>query len=270
VRLGLFQFDVASRKPDENLRRIFDGTRDLDADLLVLPELCTSGYLLSERQASEPAIEVSGRELAPFLELARNLDACVVAGVIEKAEDRLYNSAVVVGPTGSIGVQRKLHITRLERPIFQPGEAIETFTFREVTFGVVTCFDAWFPEVARRLTRNGAQLLCQPAAFGGLRTLDVMKVRSLENGVFSITANRIGSEARDDLRVSFCGRSQVVDCTGEIVAKAEAEQQTLVVDADVRRADVKDSPVCQDLSLEWARYYRDPPRTLPVASPKKV
>jgi predicted amidohydrolase len=270
VKLGLFQFDVASREPDANLRRIFDGTRHLDVDLLVLPELCTSGYLLSETQAAELAIELSGRELAPFLELSRTLDACVVAGVIEKADGRLYNSAVVVGPTGSIAVQRKLHITRLERPLFHAGDVIETFTFREATFGVVTCFDAWFPEVARRLTRNGAQLLCQPAAFGGQRTLDVMKVRSLENGVFSVTANRIGSEARDDLRVSFCGRSQVVDCTGEIIEKADAEQQTLVVDVDVRRADLKDSPVCRDLALEWARYYRDPAQTSPVTPPKKV
>jgi predicted amidohydrolase len=255
MKIGLFQFDVARGQPGENLRRIQAGTSKLDVDLLVLPELCTSGYLLTPERAAELSIEVPGPELAPFLDLARQLRACVVAGVIEKAQGRLFNSAVVVGPDGFIGAQRKLHITKLEQPLFQPGRALETFSFRDTTFGILTCFDAWFPEAARQLTRSGAQLLCQPAAFGGLRTLDIMRVRSLENCVVTITANRIGAESRGDVEASFCGWSQIVDGQGDVIAQAGTGQEAIVVDVDLRSANVKATPMCADLARDWERYY---------------
>jgi predicted amidohydrolase len=255
MKVGLFQFDVVQGQPAENLRRICDGTRQLEVDLLVLPELCSSGYLLTRDRAAALAIELPGPELVPFFDLASRLDACIIAGVIEKADGCLFNSAVVVGPEGWIGSQRKLHITQLEQPLFRPGRALETFCFRKVSFGILTCFDAWFPEAARDLARQGAQLLCQPAAFGGERTLDIMRVRSLENGVFSATANRIGTETRGELEVSFCGKSQVVDCQGDVVAQAGPEPQTLVTDLDLQRANVKAAPMCSDLAREWERYY---------------
>lgn len=255
MKIGLFQFDVVPRNPRENLRRIVHGTRQLDVDLLVLPELCTSGYLLTPVEAAEFAIALPGDQIAPFVDLARQLQACVVAGVIEKDQGGLFNSALVVGPDGWIGSQRKLHITRLEQPLFRPGDALETFSFRGATFGILTCFDAWFPEASRRLTRKGAQLLCQPAAFGSTRTLDIMRIRSLENAVFSVTANRIGDETRDGVDASFCGNSQIVDPSGDVVAQANAEEQAIVVDVDLQRAKVKQAPMCSDLAREWERYY---------------
>jgi len=255
MKIGLFQFDVVRDHPEENLRRMLDGTRSLDIDLLVLPELCTSGYLLTPARAAELAIEVPGPNLAPFLDLARHLRACVVAGVIEKDRGRLFNTAIVLGPDGFIGAQRKLHITTLEQPLFQPGRALETFPFRGMTFGILTCFDAWFPEAARHLTRNGAQLFCQPAAFGGPRTLDIMRVRSLENCVFSITSNRIGTETHDGVEASFCGKSQIVGCQGDVIAQASTGPEAIVVDVDLQRANVKAAPMCADLTREWERYY---------------
>lgn len=72
----------------------------------------------------------------------------------------------------------------------------------------------WFPEACRELTRRGAQLLCQPAAFGGTQTLEIMRVRSMENHLLSVTANRIGRETSGDLTVDFRGESQIVDCHG--------------------------------------------------------
>lgn len=255
MKVGLFQFDVVRDHPGENLRRIFDGTRTLDVDLLVLPELCLSGYLITSERAAALAVEVPGPELAPFLDLARQLGACIVAGVIEKAGGRLHNTAIVVGPDGYVGSQRKLHVTQLEQPLFQPGQTLETFSFRGATFGILTCFDAWFPEAARQLTRDGAELLCQPAAFGGLRTLDIMKVRSLENRVFSVTANRIGTETHGAVEATFCGKSQITDCQGDVIAQAGAGRQGIVLDIDLRRANVKAAPMCADLAQEWERYY---------------
>jgi omega-amidase len=254
VQLGVFQFDVVSCELEENLRRITDGTRQLQVDLLILPELCTSGYLLNREQAERLAIELPGQGIEPFERLAKHLGAWIIAGVIEKSEKALYNTALVVGPNGWLGKQRKLHLTTLEAPLFQRGTELETFALRSDTVGIVTCFDAWFPEACRELSRRGAQLLCQPAAFGGTQTLEIMRVRSMENHVFSATANRIGRETTLDLAVDFRGESQIVDCHGRILAAARNDERAIVVEVDLALANVKANAMCADFSAEWERY----------------
>jgi len=255
MKIGLYQFDVVQHAPQDNLRRILEGTTALDVELLVLPELCTSGYLLSRQDALRHAIALSSDDIAPFVRIARRLDAWVVAAVVERDAQRLYNTSVLVGPRGLVGSQRKVHLTALEHRVFTAGTEFQTFTLGELRLGVVTCFDAWFPEACRQLVRDGAQLLCQPAAFGSKRTLQVMKVRSMENHVFSVTANRLGEEQMGDVHAHFRGESQIVDCDGEILAQAGDEPTALVADLDVTQADAKTNVMCEDLSAEWSRYY---------------
>lgn len=215
MKVGLFQYNVEPKAPEENLRRIAGGTRGLDVELLVLPELCTSGYLLTRQEAEQLAIELPSDGLGPLVGVAQELDAWIVAGIIEREEDRLYNSTVIVGPRGLEGVQRKVHLTSLERRLFSRGDSFRAFALGTLQIGVVTCFDAWFPEASRQLVRNGAQLLCQPAAFGGRRTLEVMRVRSMENHVFSVTANRLGEEQQGDISVHFAARVRSWIATGK-------------------------------------------------------
>jgi omega-amidase len=254
MRVGVFQFDVVPGQPETNLLRIGAGTRDLEVDLLVLPELCTSGYLLNHAQAAQLAIELPGAGVRPFEELAKRLGAWVIAGVIEKFDGALYNSALVVGPDGWLGKQRKLHITTLEAPLFRPGSELHPFELGSDTIGIVTCFDSWFPEATRELCRRGAQLLCQPAAFGGTQTLEIMRVRAIENHVFSVTANRIGRERNANLSVDFLGRSQIVDCDGRLLAAAGSGEQTLVAELDLPSARLKRNAMCADFEAEWRRY----------------
>ncbi len=254
MRLGVFQFDVVPRELEENLRRITEGTRQLQVDLLILPELCTSGYLLNREQAERLAIELPGEGIAPFEQLAKRLSAWVVAGVIEKSGAGLYNTALVVGPNGWVGKQRKLHLTTLEAPLFQRGTELRTFELDSDVLGIVTCFDSWFPEACRDLARRGAQLLCQPAAFGGTQTLEIMRVRSMENHVFSATANRVGTEANAELTAHFRGESQIVDCHGRILAAAGSAEAALVAEVDLASARLKRNAMCADLTKEWGRY----------------
>jgi omega-amidase len=254
MRLGVFQFDVVACELEENVRRITDGTRQLQVDLLILPELCTSGYLLNREQAERLAIELPGEGIEPFEDLAKHLGAWVIAGVIEKSGESLYNTALVVGPNGWVGKQRKIHLTTLESPIFQRGTELETFDMRSNTLGIVTCFDSWFPEACRNLSRRGAQLLCQPAAFGGPQTLEIMRVRSMENHVFSATANRIGRETTADLTVDFRGESQIVDCHGRVLATAGSDEGAIVAEVDLASAKDKSNAMCADFTAEWDRY----------------
>lgn len=254
MRLGILQFDVVPCELQENLRRITDGARQLQVDLLILPELCTSGYLLNREQAERLAIELPGEGITPFERLAKHLGAWVIAGVIEKSDEGLYNTALVVGPNGWVGKQRKLHLTTLEAPLFQRGSELMTFELRSSVIGIVTCFDSWFPEACRDLSRRGAQLLCQPAAFGGTQTLEIMRVRSMENHVFSATANRIGRETTAELAVDFRGESQIVDCHGRILAAAGGDEGVIVAEVDLASANLKANAMCADFTAEWGRY----------------
>jgi omega-amidase len=254
MRLGIFQFDVVPCEPAENLRRMVDGTRQLGVDLLILPELCTSGYLLNRGQAERLAIELPGEGVRPFEQLAQRLNAWVIAGVIEKAGESLYNTALVVGPTGWVGKQRKLHLTTLEAPLFQRGTELRTFELGSDMVGIVTCFDSWFPEACRELCGRGAQLLCQPAAFGGPQTLEIMRVRALENHVFSATANRVGRETTAELTVDFRGESQIVDCNGRVLAAAGTDEGAIVAEVDLASARLKRNAMCADFTAEWKRY----------------
>lgn len=254
MRLGVFQFDVVPLEPQANLRRIRSGTRHLQVELLVLPELCTSGYLLSREQAERLAIELPGEGVEPFEHLAKDLGAWVIAGVIEKSGEALFNTALVVGPDGWMGKQRKLHVTTLESRLFQRGTELETFQVGADTVGIVTCFDSWFPEASRELSRRGAQLLCQPAAFGGPQTLEIMRVRSMENHVFSVTANRIGRETTAELAVDFRGQSQIVDCHGRVLAAAGSGEAAIVAEIDLASAKLKSNAMCRDFTAEWRRY----------------
>jgi omega-amidase len=254
MKLGVFQFDVVPLEYQANLQRITEGTRNLQVDLLILPELCTSGYLLNREQAERLAIQLPGAGIEPFERIAKAMGAWVVAGVIEKSGEALYNTALVVGPHGWVGKQRKLHLTTLEAPLFQRGVELETFQVGPDTIGVVTCFDSWFPEASRELCRRGAQLLCQPAAFGGTQTLEIMRVRSMENHVLSATANRIGRENSSDLAVDFRGESQIVDCHGRVLASAGSYQQVIVAEINLTIAKHKSNAMCADFTNEWARY----------------
>ena len=256
MRLGVFQFDVVPCEPKTNLRRIVEGTSALQLDLLVLPELCTSGYLLTREQANELAIELPSDDVRPFEDLARHLGAWIIAGVIERSEDALYNSALVVGPDGWIGKQRKIHVSKLEAPLFSRGTRLQTFDLGSNTVGIITCFDAWFPEASRELCRRGAQLLCQPAAFGGSQTLEIMRVRAMENHLFAATANRLGREVRSGITAEFRGESQIVDCDGRVLASAGRSEEALVTEVDLSTATLKANAMCADLAEEWRRYSR--------------
>lgn len=254
MKIGLVQWDILSAQPDANVAQVTQMTDALDVHLLILPELCTSGYLLSKDQLRALAITIPGPGLESFIALAKARSACVIAGVVERDGAHLYNTAIIVSPQGFIGAQRKIHLTRLERATFTQGTTSEVFTVGDLRFGIVTCFDAWFPELSRALCVQGAQLLCQPAAFGGPQTLDIMRVRAMENHVFVATANRTGQEMLDGMTATFRGESRLVGCHGELIVTASQEPAVVAGEFDPKLASSKTNVMCDDLCQEWSRY----------------
>ena len=215
MKLAVGQMEPQICNPEENLSRvksILDEADKTKVDVLVLPELCNSGYVfksLSEATESAESIPI-GPMSSELLEWSRN-GRLVVAGICEKSKKGLYNSAAVFGSGEHITTYRKIHLFLNEIDWFIPGqEEPPVIEYNGYRFGVMICFDWIFPEVTRVLALKGAQVILHPANLVLPYCQDAMVTRSIENRIFTATANRVGTERK----VSFSGLSQITDIKG--------------------------------------------------------
>ncbi len=210
-------------------------------DLLVLPELCNSGYnLRSAEQAWATSEEIDSGAFLRFLELlCQRLGCHVVSGLNERQGSRLYNSAVLVGPEGYVGRYRKLHLFMKEKDFFEPGDVgLPVFDIGTCRIGMLVCFDWIFPEAWRVLALKGADIICHPSnlVLPGLAQRAV-PIHALTNGYYVVTANRVGSEGE----LTFTGMSTIADPKGQVLAQApQAGNKVSRVEIDVRQARTKE------------------------------
>lgn len=200
-----------------------------DCDLAVLPELFATGYQFRSRdEALDLAedLDADGPVLTALAETAARSGTTVVAGLAERAGDRLYNSSVLVRPDGSTGLYRKVHLFWDEKDIFEPGDlGFPVFEACGTTIGMMVCFDWIFPEAARSLALGGAELIAHPSNLVLPWCPQAMITRSQENRIFSVTANRIGREDRAQQPLEFIGLSQIVDPIGQLVVRMDSERE---------------------------------------------
>jgi len=233
MRVGFFQYAPEFGEVKRNLDRVSEGVAQIQCDLLVLPELFATGYQFVDKNEVESLAEIvpGGPTTQRLIELARRHRMHVVAGLPERTGTRIYNSAVVVGPAGFIGCYRKTHLFFEETLFFTPGDTgFQVWDLGPARVGVMVCFDWFYPESARMLALRGADIVCHPANLVLPHCPDAMVTRCLENHVFSITANRTGSEGRGGKqRLTYIGSSEVVDPQGRILHRASRDREELVV-----------------------------------------
>ena len=208
------------------------------ADLFVLPELFTTGYQFVSREEAIALAEniPDGKTSQALLQLAKKINAVIVAGIAEREGDAVYNSALIVGPDGFIGRYRKAHLFDTEKEIFQPGNIpFKVFDLGFARVGIMICFDWRFPETARTLALQGADIIAHPANLVLQHCPQAMITRSLENGLFTVTADRGGIEERIlGQPLKFMGQSQVVDPLGNVLYRASlTEEEVHVVEIDI-------------------------------------
>ncbi|MGC4115368.1 MAG: nitrilase-related carbon-nitrogen hydrolase [Myxococcales bacterium] len=241
MRAGFVQFAPVWGEKDENLAAIEELLAGVQADLVVLPELCTTGYQLTREEAlflAEPF--PGGATCDALVRLARTLGAYLVAGVAEKDGGCVFNASVLVGPEGHLATYRKAHLFAHEKAAFDRADT--PFTVHEVRgvrVGMMICFDWAFPEAARSLALAGADLIAHPSNLVLPFCQRAMPVRCLENGVFAVTANRVGTEERLEGRpaLTFTGGSLVAGPRGEVLAQAgTTEPATGFVEVDPAEA----------------------------------
>ena len=268
MKIGfLQQHNVADTK--QNLLRLAEGISNLakrGAELIVLQELHNSLYFCQVEDVNnfDLAEPIPGPSTAFFGELAKQLGVVIVTSLFERRAPGLYhNTAVVLEKDGTIaGKYRKMHIPDdpgyYEKFYFTPGDLgfkpIQTSVGR---LGVLVCWDQWYPEAARLMALQGAELLIYPTAIGfdpndtpeeqerqRMAWQTVQRGHAVANGLPVITVNRVGEEAAANSHLSplnsqlFWGTSFVAGPQGELLYEAPADQETeAVVDIDMQRSE---------------------------------
>ncbi|UVT22518.1 MAG: acyltransferase [Nitrospira sp.] len=233
MRVGYYQFDPRFGDVSTNLERVTAKLEQAEADLIVLPELFASGYqFVSQEEAQQLAEPVpDGPTVRRLGEVAKRRQMHIVAGLPEQSGSSCYNSAVIVGPSGFLGCYRKTHLFYEETQFFTPGDSgFLVWDIGPAKIGIMICFDWYYPEAARTLAIQGAEIICHPSNLVLPNCPDSMPVRCLENRVFAVTCNRIGSEARGGKeRLTYIGQSEVVTPKGVIQHRASRDQEELTI-----------------------------------------
>lgn len=241
MRIGVYQNNPEFGEVEKNLEQAIKMIKSIQTDLVVLPELFTTGYqFISREEILEIAEEIpSGPSCRALINYAKLNKVFLVFGIAERQGNKLFNSAALIGPDGYIGKYRKSHLFYEENLFFSPGDTgFNVYDIGIARLGIMICFDWWFPESARTLALKGADIVCHPANLVLPGCQNAMVTRSLENAVYTVTANRIGSESRggkDEL--VFTGGSQVMAPNGERILELSREKEEIsVVQVDVKRA----------------------------------
>ncbi len=246
--IGLVQMRC-DRSREENLDRaeaLVRQAADKGARVVCLPELFLGPYFCCEER-SEPlafAESIPGPTTDRLAGLAKEQCITLIGGsIFEKDGENRYNTAVVFGSDGSIlGTYRKSHIPYddlyFEAHYFRPGDqGFPIFATSELTFGVLICYDQWFPEAARAMALQGAQVIFYPTAIGTIRGEPqvegdwhdawetVQRGHAISNGVYVAAANRIGREGK----LQFWGQSFLCDPFGTVVKRGSAKREEVVL-----------------------------------------
>ncbi|WP_027805012.1 nitrilase family protein [Paraburkholderia caledonica] len=225
--------------------KLIEEAAEHGASLVVLPELANTGYVFSDRDEAFTLAEdvPSGETALAWADAAQRLGVHVVAGIAERDRVRLYNSALLVGPSGIVGTYRKLHLWNNENLFFEPGnKGVPVFHTPLGRIAIAICYDGWFPEVYRLAATQGADLVCvptnwvpmqgQPADQPAMATTLTMAAAH-SNGLMVACANRIGTE-RGQL---FVGQSLIVGGDGWPLAGpvSSDHEEILYAEIDLNR-----------------------------------
>lgn len=247
MHVAVIQFAPRFGEVSSNLDAFEQALEGLEADLVVLPELCTTGYQFRDRAELEKFAEsAAGPSMTRLAKAAAGCGGHVVAGFAERDGTAVYNSAALIGPQGTVGVYRKVHLFMDEKGLFDPGDlGFPVFEVGSsagpVRVGLMVCFDWLFAESVLSLALAGAQVVAHPANLVLPYCQDAMVTRAIENRVFTITANRVGEESRiPGKKLVFTGQSRVVGPDGRIIAQGPPETPAIVqADIEPARADEK-------------------------------
>jgi predicted amidohydrolase len=244
IKIACIQMQPAIGNVEANVAHsvaLIDRAVGLGARLVVLPELCNSGYMFQSREeafaASEPV--PAGPTVRAWSETAARHKLHLVAGICERDGAKLFNSAVLIGPAGYIGTFRKVHLWNEENLYFEPGDlGFPVFHTAIGRIGMAICYDGWFPETYRLCALQGADIVCVPTnwvpipgqAEGREAMANILAMAAAHsNSIYIACADRVGTERGQP----FEGQSLIVGYTGWPVAGPASRDREEILVAEV-------------------------------------
>lgn len=216
VRAGFAQTKPVLGDTDRNCRAILKTAGRGGYELLVFPELATSGYDMSRSQVKSCAMSACSPFFTELADICISQNCAVVLGFPEKSGAKIYNSSIMINEKGHTFLYRKSHLFYREKELFEKGNTgFITGTASGAVIGQMICFDWFFPESARTLALKKADIIAHPANLVMPYCQDAMRIRTLENNVFAVTANRIGTENN----YTFTGNSRIISNKGSVMAR---------------------------------------------------
>lgn len=225
--------DVTLGQPEANLQAMLDKLQETaaaGATLIVFPECALTGYCFDSVEEALPfAQTLPGPATEQFTKVCRELSVFAVFGLLEKEDDRLFNAAALVGPSGLIGTYRKVHLPYLgiDMKTTYGDQPFAVFDIGDVKVGLLICYDAAFPEASRALALLGADIIVLPTNWPpGAECVaeHTLNTRAMENAVFFMAVNRVGEERG----FPFIGRSRICGPSGCTLASTESTQPTIL------------------------------------------
>jgi len=253
ISVATIQMQPELGKMEENLMKMNDimtqVATEQPVDLIVFPELITTGYEMGPR-FPDVAQRIPGPTVNLIAQRAGELGVHVAFGLVskDKVESIVYNTAVLIGPDGDlIGAYNKVHLRGEERIAFRAGYKIPVFDTGLGVIGLMIGWDLAFPEVARSLVLDGAELILVCASWEDPNAEEwrtYLQARAMENAVFVAAANRVGEEPS----YTFFGQSAIVGPRGKIYASVDEPVEGYAVaqfDLDLVRRQREETQVLQ-------------------------
>ena len=233
IKIAAVQMEPQIMKNKENLDKVLLNTRvaaQNGADLIVFPECALSGYVFTSREEAIPFMEtIPGPSTDELSACCHELGVHVIAGLLEVDGDRCFNAAVLVGPQGLIGKYRKNHLPFLgiDRFIDRGDKPFQIYNTPIGNIGMHICYDCNFPESARVMVLQGADILALPTNWPegrGKVAKYVINTRAYENRVHLVAVDRVGIERG----TRFIGLSKIVNAWGDTLAQGSADDEQII------------------------------------------
>jgi predicted amidohydrolase len=233
MRVAVFQSEAHETAPTERIKKLENALKQQQTDLLVCPELYTSGYNMGEllKSRAEPQ---KGDTAKHITKLAKRYNTAILYGYPELANDKIYNSAHCINKNGKpLANHRKLLLPPgFESDYFDSGDSMSYFSINGIKFCILICYDAEFPESVRAAAQAGAHAIIVPTALSdnwGVVADKIMPTRAFENGVWMIYANHSGIEDK----LCYYGGSCIVKPDGIDAARAESEETVIYAEIEI-------------------------------------
>lgn len=231
VNIALAQLICEDGKVENNLTRLDQVVTKFgnSHDLILFPETFIMGFPSPEvcRTLAEP---LNGPIVKHLERQARESNTSIVVGLYEKEGENIYNTTVLVGPTGLLLSYRKTHLWVGESASVKAGDCFRSCSWQGTNIGLLICYDIEFPETARAVASMGTELLLvTDGNWDGPVHRVAIQARAQENQMFVAMANRLGQLGE----TTFCGESVVVDPYGRIIAEAGREEEVLSATIDL-------------------------------------